>query len=146
MYSMIKCNRWHSISRQSWTNNKKIFFNFPLLIHRLVLNNQSMKLMLNHSSNGRGHSWLVIKPCHPHPCWHCFCYGKRTWVRSLLLRNTRVLNVLTGRISSAMLLMLQDISLCTEALVMANSVFTEMVANSPYLAIIKICHMGNKHL
>ena len=60
-----------------------------------------------------------------------------------MFRNTSVFNSLTRRISSAMLLALQDIPLYTVTPVMANSVFTYLITNSPHLAIIKICHIGN---
>lgn len=119
-----------------------------IIIHTLVPN-QSVEYMLTPSSSSRDHSWFVM--INPAICISAgislmIYYGRKMLVVSLLPRDPGVLSLLTGSIGFAMPPMLQDVPFHTVALVMANSVFTHLVTNPPYLAIIKICHMENKHL
>lgn len=51
---------------------------------------------------------------------------------------------LTGVIGFAVLPTLQDVPFFTETLVTALPIFTLLVTSSPYLAVIKICHVGRK--
>lgn len=107
-----------------------------------------MKAPLTHSS------WQQVpplmhdmRPSHKHKCEYFHCHGSQKEInRCLLLTYTSAHNVLTGSISLAVLLTLQDISIFTLATVMSKLIFTLLITNAPYLAIIKTCHRGNRDL